>query len=239
MATITIVGLGPGPLPQLTKEAEAVLLSAEKIFFRTGSHPVHDWLKDKGKRLVCFDKLYALPWKVPGEIYDFIVNALLQETLSHEQVVYAVPGSPAVLEDTARLLQERRGVDSLKVKVIHGLSFVEEALAQVNLDFADGLQVVLPRTHLESSRFTTELAMLVCQIEAARLPGDQPRVDLTMEWLLKAYPPDHPVTLIWTDGLPEYRTQKRTLELRHLAREYGKAKYFSSLFVPPIPSRGT
>ena len=234
---ITIVGLGPGPVAQLTKEAEAALLGAERIFFRTGSHPVHDWLKEKGKHVVCFDKLYAFPWKVPGEIYEFIVGALLKETALHDPVVYAVPGSPAMLEDTARLLQERRGVEGLKVKVIHGLSFVEEALAQVNLDFADGLQVVLPRTHLESGRFTSELAILVCQIEAAQLPGDKPRVDLTMEWLLKVYPPDHPVTLIWTDGLPEYRTQSMLVELKDLSRDYGQAKYFASLFVPPLANR--
>ena len=208
MATITIVGLGPGPVAQLTKEAEAALLGAEKIFFRTGSHPVHDWLKEQGKHVVCFDKLYTLPWKVPGEIYDFIVSALLKEATLHEHVVYAVPGSPAVLEDTTRLLQERRGVD--------------------------GLQVVLPRTHLESGRFTSKLGMLVCQIEAALSPSDEPHVDSTMKWLLKTYPPDHRVTLIWTDGLPEYRTQRQTLKLKDLVREYGKAKYSASLFVPPI-----
>ena len=210
MATITIVGLGPGPVAQLTKQAETTLLGAERIFLRTGSHPVYDWLKEKGKHVVCFDKLYTLPWKVPG--------------------------SPAVLEDTARLLQERRGADGLQLKVVHGLSFVEEALAHVNLDFADGLQIVLPRMHLEPGRFTNELAMLVCQIEAMRLPSDHPRVDLTMEWLLKAYPPNHRVTLIWTDGLPEYRTQSRSMELKNLAREYGDTKYFASLFVPPIGS---
>jgi len=234
VAAITIVGLGPGPMTQLTKEAETVLLGAEKIFLRLGSHPAHDWLIEKGKHVVCFDKLYTLPWKVPGEIYDFIVSALLKEATLHGQVVYAVPGSPAVLEDTTRLLQERRGIDGLQVNVIHGLSFVEEALAQVNVAASDGLQVVLPRTHLESGRFTSKLGMLVCQIEVTRLPSDEPRVDLTAQWLLKAYPPDHRVTLIWTDGLPEYRTQNRTMKLKDLVREYGKAKYSASLYVPPI-----
>ena len=234
MAAITIVGLGPGPVAQLTKEAETVLLGAEKIFLRLGSHPAHDWLIEKGKHVVCFDKLYTLPWKVPGEIYDFIVSALLKEATLHGQVVYAVPGSPAVLEDTARLLQERRGIDGLQVNVIHGLSFVEEALARVNVAASDGLQVVLPRTHLESGRFTSKLGMLVCQIEVTRLPSDEPRVDLTAQWLLKAYPPDHRVTLIWTDGLPEYRTQNRTMKLKDLVREYGKAKHSASLYVPPI-----
>ena len=37
MATITIVGLGSGPIGQLTKEAEAALLEADKIFVRTSA----------------------------------------------------------------------------------------------------------------------------------------------------------------------------------------------------------
>jgi hypothetical protein len=55
-----------------------------------------------------------------------------------------------------------------------------------------------------------------------------------MEWLLKAYPPEHQVTLIWTDGLPEYKTQTRMMALKNLTSEYGKAKYFASLYVPAV-----
>jgi hypothetical protein len=42
------------------------------------------------------------------------------------------------------------------------------------------------------------LALMVCQIEARSNPLDKPRVDLTKEFLLKAYPPEHAVTLLWT-----------------------------------------
>jgi hypothetical protein len=37
--------------------------------------------------------------------------------------------------------------------LVPGLSFVEEALAKLNLDFDEGLQVVLPWTHLEPGLF--------------------------------------------------------------------------------------
>jgi uncharacterized protein YabN with tetrapyrrole methylase and pyrophosphatase domain len=114
------------------------------------------------------------------------------------------------------------------------LSFLEKAFEQLNLDFRDGLQFVLPRTHLETGRFTTMLPLLVSQIEVMRLPTDEPRVELTMEWLLKAYPAEQPVTLIWTDGLPEYKTQTRVVKLKDLARECGTSKYFASLYVPAL-----
>jgi tetrapyrrole methylase family protein / MazG family protein len=235
MTAITVVGLGPGPLSQLTKEAETELLAAEKIFFRTSAHPAYEWLKQQSKHVVCFDKLYESHWKQPTDIYDFMVSALLKEAELTGKVTYALPGSPVFLEDTTRILRERATAANVEVKIVHGLSFVEEAIAQLNLDFADGLQIVLPRTHLESGRFTKNLHLLVCQIEAMRVPTDEPRVDLTTEWLLKAYPPGHPVTLIWTDGLPHYQTQTRKVPLKNLATEYGKCKFFASLLVPPIP----
>jgi tetrapyrrole methylase family protein / MazG family protein len=236
MSTITVVGLGPGPLVQLTKEAESALLAADKVFFRTCAHPAYEWLKGTGKHVVCFDQLYSLPWKQSGEVYEFMVDALLKEAELRGEATCALPGSPVFLEDTTKLLRERGGAAGVDVRIIHGLSFLEEALSQLNLDFDAGLQVVLPWTHLESGRFTKRLALLVCQMEAQRLPEDEVRVDLTMNWLLKAFPAEHPVTLIWTEGMPEYRTQARTVALKDLAREYGASKYFASLYVPPVLS---
>ena len=234
MKTITIVGLGPGPLGQLTKEAENELLAADKVFFRTAGHPAYQWLEQKGKHVVCFDRLYTLPWKEGGDIYEFIASALLKEAELASNVTYALPGSPVFLEDTTRMLRERGNESGVEVRLVHGLSFVEEALGLLNLDFGEGLQIVLPRTHLETGRFTTRLALLVCQIEAKLASTDEPRVDLTMNWLLRAFSPDHPVRLIWTSGLPDHKTQTLRVKLKDLAREYGSGKYFSSLYVPPL-----
>ena len=55
-----------------------------------------------------------------------------------------------------------------------------------------------------------------------------------MQWLLETYPPDHLVTLIWTEGLPAYDTESKIIVLSDLSREYGDEKYFASLFVPPL-----
>jgi len=233
MKTITIVGLGPGPLPLLTKEAESELLAAEKVFFRTGAHPVYDWLKQQGKHVVSFDKLYESPWKNPGEVYEFMVSALLKELELSGKVTFALPGSPVFLEDTTRQLRESGKAADATVRIVHGLSFVEEALSRLNLDFEEGLQIVLPWTHLETGRFTTKLNLLVCQIEAKRVPEDKPRVDLVMEWLLRVYPPAHRVTLIWTDGPPGFTMRTQIFPLKDLVEKCGAERFFSSLFVPP------
>jgi tetrapyrrole methylase family protein/MazG family protein len=234
MRRIKVVGIGPGPTSYLTKEAEAELLGADKVFFRMGAHPVCEWLRGLGKQVLCFDLLYTTRWTEPGDIYDFMVSALLKEVALRGEAVYAVPGSPDVLEDTTRLLRLRGPREGVEISVLYGVSFLDQILSEINHDFSLGLQVVLPLTHLQHGLFTKQLALIVCQIEAVRLALAKPRVDLTMNFLLAVYPPDHPVTLIWTDGLPAYKTQSKAIALKDLVHEYGEGKFFASLYVPPI-----
>jgi tetrapyrrole methylase family protein/MazG family protein len=107
MKRITVVGTGPGPTSCLTKEAEAELLRADKVFFRTGAHPVYEWLRSLGKHVLSFDLLYTTRWPEPEDIYEFMVSALLKEVAIKGEAIYAVPGSPDVLEDTTNLLRLR------------------------------------------------------------------------------------------------------------------------------------
>jgi tetrapyrrole methylase family protein/MazG family protein len=234
MATITVVGIGPGPTKYLTKEAETELIGADKVFFRTSAHPVYEWLAGLGKHLHCFDLLYTMHWADPGDIYEFMVAALFKEIALRGKVVYAVPGSADVLEDTTNLIRQRGLKERVEVRVVSGVSFLDLALAEINFDFSQGLQIVLPLTHLQNGLFTKHLALLVCQIEATSRWLNTPRVDLTLKFLLEVYPPDHPVTLIWTDGLPEYTTHSKALALKDLVSKYGEARFFSSLYVPPM-----
>lgn len=234
MPRVTVVGIGPGPASHLTKEVEEELLCADKVFFRMSAHPVYQWLQSLGKHVVCFDLLYTTPWPDPGDIYEFMVAALLKEAALRGEAVYAVPGNPGVLEETTTLLRSRGPKEGIEVRVLPGVSFLDQVLAELNFDFSLGLQIVLPLTHLQPGLFTNRLALLVCQIEAASLPRESPRADLTMSFLLKAYPPEHLVTLIWTDGLPFYQTHSKAIPLKALAREYGQGKFFASLYVPPL-----
>lgn len=234
MATITVVGLGPGPLSQMTQEAEQHLRGAAKVFFRASTYPAYDWLHGLGKSLVSFDGLYSMPWPDATAMYEFMVTALLREVSLRDEVTFALPGSPLVLEDTVQILKACGPAAGVDVRIIHGLSFVEIALAAVDFDFKVPLQVVLPRLHLQNGLFDSRGALLVCQPQATGQPTEAARIDLTVDWLQRRYPADHPVVLIWTSGLPTYKTEHATVPLAELARAYGDGKYYASLFVPPL-----
>lgn len=235
MATLTLIGLGPGPLDWLTVEAERALRQAPRVFFRTSAYPAYGWLADLGKQVVCFDALYDLPWPDSPALYGFMAAAVLREAQLRGSAVYVVPGSLCVLEDAARDLRRRAAAEGIDVRLIHGMSFLEPALAAVDHS-GSGLQIVLPRTHVEPGHFSPHVPMLVCQIEARATPNEPSQVGLTMEWLLRAYPADHPVSLVWTDGMPAYETRSCVLPLADLARTYGPDRFYASLYVPPLPA---
>ncbi|HUR21972.1 MAG TPA: SAM-dependent methyltransferase [Vicinamibacterales bacterium] len=234
MPVITIVGLGPGPVAGLTREAEQALLLSDKVFVRTAGHPVCQWLRDQGRQVISFDHLYTIPWPQQSDIYEFIAGALMTEASLRGTVVYGLPGSPVVLESTSHDLRRRGADKGIDVKIVLAVGFLDQVLAEVNLDSGMGFQVVLPLRHLQHGHFDRHLPMIVCQIQATR-SNTPSRVDLTMKWLLDVYPDSHPVTLVWTDGLPAYVTQSSVVALCDLEKAYGKARYFASLYVPPLP----
>jgi uncharacterized protein YabN with tetrapyrrole methylase and pyrophosphatase domain len=139
-----------------------------------------------------------------------------------------------MFEETTNLIRSRGPEEGVEVKVLPGVSFLDQALAEINFDYSLGLQVVLPLTHVQDGLCSERLALMVCQIEARSHPLDSPRVDLTMKFLLKTYSPEHVVTLLWTDGMPGYKTHAKSMALKGLTRGYGEEKFFASLCVPPL-----
>lgn len=95
------------------------------MFFRTGAHPVYEWPQSIGKQVVCFDLLYTSRWTNPGDIYEFMVSALLKEAVIRGEAVFAVPGSPDVLEDTTNLIRSRGAKEGIEVSVLPGVSSLD------------------------------------------------------------------------------------------------------------------
>jgi hypothetical protein len=131
------------------------------------------------------------------------------------------------------LIRRRGATEGVEAKVLPGVSFLYQVLAEIALAFHWDCRCAR-LTHLQDGLFNERLALMLCHIEVRSNPQDKPRVDLTVEFLLEAYRPERVVTLLWTNGLPEYKTQAKSMALKDLTREYGEAKFFASLFVPPL-----
>lgn len=235
MSSLTIVGIGPGPIDMMTREAEAALTSADRVLLRVSRHPVHAWLRDQGVNVLPLEGLYGMPSVTYEDLYELIVSVVLKEVELRESVVYAVPGNPFVAESTTGMLVDRCRRRGIKCRIVPGMSVLELIYSVIEVNPAEGLQIVLPRTHLATGKYTTGTGLLVLQVAIMESPRDRPRVTETMRWLQQRYPPDHEVVLVWTSGMPDYETHVRSTPLETLDRVYEEEEIlYASLYVPTL-----
>jgi tetrapyrrole methylase family protein / MazG family protein len=213
---VVVVGLGPAGADLLLPIARRAIERAEVRYARTLRHPAIDELASDGVLFESFDRSYD-----DGDdldtVYASIVDALVDAATTHGEVLYAVPGNPAVAERTVALLRERE----VDVDVVPGLSFADLAWSRVGVDPMRGARVV------DAHDFAVSAAGLGGPLLLAQC--DDPFVcsDVKLQ-LLEALPPDHPVTVLQRLGLPDERVERITLvDVDRIA----DADHLTSLFV--------
>jgi tetrapyrrole methylase family protein / MazG family protein len=236
---VVVVGLGPGPIKYLTTEAMATLLAERELYFRVSDHPAAQWLREQGRDIVSFDPLYAAPGMTYEKVYETIVATLIKTAQQRGRAVYAVPGHPLVFEKTPRWLARRGGPAGVRVRTVAGLSFLEQAYAELMIDPEEGLQILNGFNFgvYGDYPFTEKLGLLIGQVG---LPltndptGSSNNVGAVMAALLRKFPADHPVTLLWSTGMPDYESRTRTFPLGELVAQADFERHLASLYVPPI-----
>ncbi|WIF95674.1 nucleoside triphosphate pyrophosphohydrolase [Caminicella sporogenes] len=138
---ITVVGLGPGGKQYLTVEALEIIKKAKPLYLRTERHPVVDFIKDLGIEIISFDYVYDKNEKFE-DVYDEIVDKLIMIS-KKGSVVYAVPGSPFVAENTVqKLIEIAKENNDIQLEFIPGVSFIEAILNELKCDPVNGLKII-------------------------------------------------------------------------------------------------
>jgi tetrapyrrole methylase family protein/MazG family protein len=201
-------GLGPAGPDLLTASVLDALARIPVRFLRTSRHPAAAAAADAHS----FDPLYEQASSI-DEVYPAIVDALAEAAAEHGEVLYLVPGSPAVAERTVELL---RADARVALDVLPALSFLDLAWARLGVDpVAAGVRVV------DGRRFEVEAAgergpLLVAQCDSRLVLSD---VKLAAE--------ADTAVLLHHLGLPDERVAEvawseldRTLEPDHLTSVY-------------------
>ncbi|TVR25487.1 MAG: nucleoside triphosphate pyrophosphohydrolase [Ilumatobacter sp.] len=123
---VTVVGLGPGGRDHVTVETLDAVAAHTVRFLRTSVHPTADLVPDA----VTFDHLYESADSFE-QVYAQITDALVAAATDHGEVLYAVPGSPLVLERTVRRLRDDPRVET---DVRPAMSFLDVAWARLGVD---------------------------------------------------------------------------------------------------------
>jgi tetrapyrrole methylase family protein/MazG family protein len=123
---VTVVGLGPAGPELVTRDTLDALERIPVRFVRTSRHPSASVVANA----TTFDHLYEAADRF-ADVYTAIADALVEAAGAEGEVLYAVPGSPYVLERSVRhlLADERVAVD-----VRPALSFLDLAYARLGID---------------------------------------------------------------------------------------------------------
>ena len=218
---VTVVGLGPGPADLVTRETLEAIRSSTTRFIRTRRHPSSSLVGDA----VSFDDEYDRH-DTFAQVYAAIATRVAQAALQSGSALYAVPGSPGVLEDgVRRLLADER----LDVRVLAAVSFLDIAWLRLGIDPVDaGIRLV------DAHRFAETAAndagpFLVAQCHA--------------DWVLSqvklahdAAQGDERVVVLHHLGLDDEQVVETTWDaLDRLERTHGVAvDHLTSLYVPRL-----
>ena len=214
---ITVVGLGPGGVEHITAETLTAIERIPNQFLRTTIHPSAHLVPDA----TSFDELYERADRFE-DVYAEIAEQLVVAATEHGEVLYAVPGSPLVLERSVRTLQDDGRVD---VTIVPAMSFLDVVWARLGIDPVEaGVRLV------DGHEFATAAAgqtgpLLIAHTHAnwvlsdIKLSLDDPSGDLD----------DCPVVLLQALGTPD----ELIVETTWAAMDHTiEADHLTSLFVP-------
>ncbi len=156
---ITVVGLGPGDSRYLTRAAIEALGASPHRYLRTSVHPSAEVVDDA----VTFDRHYELAADFAG-VYRAIHDDLRAAAFEHGDIVYAVPGSPLVLEATVAALMADPDLD---VDIVPAMSFLDLAYAHLGID-----PVEVGLTLIDGHRFAIAAAGLSGPLLVAHTHAD-------------------------------------------------------------------
>ncbi|MEO8162487.1 MAG: SAM-dependent methyltransferase, partial [Ilumatobacteraceae bacterium] len=164
MPVVVIVGLGPGPTDALTQATFDAIERIEVQFVRTRKHPTASLLP----RATSFDDLYD-HHETFEAVYLAIAEQVIAAAIENGEVLYAVPGSPLVLESSVtQLASDPR----ITVRILPSLSFLDLAWAAIGIDPVNaGVRLV------DGHRFAIEAAgergpLLVAQVHSKWVLSD-------------------------------------------------------------------
>lgn len=212
MPRITIVGLGPAsPLDVSERTARAIATTPVR-FLRTTRHPSAGAVGQARS----FDDLYEAA-DTFEDLYAEIAERLVAAAIEHGHVLYAVPGSPLVLERTVRrLLADTR----VTCEVLPALSFLDLAYDRLGID-----PVEARLTLIDGHEFAVAAAGLSGPLLIAHTHANWVLSDIKLA--VENATGDEPVVILQRLGSPDERITHttwaeldRTVEADHLTSIY-------------------
>jgi len=218
---VVVVGLGPGPAGLVTQETLAAIEAARTRFVRTRNHPSASLVRDA----VAFDDEYERH-DTFAEVYAAIAERVAQAAVRDGSALYAVPGSPGVLEEGVRRL---RADGRIEVRVLAAVSFADLAWLRLGIDPVEAAVQLVDAHQFAQAAAGKSGPFLVAQCHADWVLSE---VKLAHE----SARGDEEAVVLHHLGLPDERVVRvEWRDLDRLARAHGiEADHLTSLYVPRL-----
>lgn len=223
MGTITIVGLGPGAVGNLSLETMDLLKNCAQVILRTAVHPTVSELEKQQVAFTSCDDLYE-----KADSFEEVYNSVVDRVLSAAQngdVVYAVPGSPLVAEKTVVLLRAAAKKQGIKLLVKPSMSFLDLAYVELGIDPIAGLQIIDAQDFGEAASAGNH-PLMITQVYSQMVASDLKLV------LMDVLPDEYEIYFLRNLGLPD--EECRPIKLYELDRQ-PNIDHLTSAYIPAMP----
>lgn len=215
-AHIKIVGLGPGSNDAISAQTLREIENAMHCYIRTTRHPSASLVKDA----TSFDDEYEKHDRFE-DVYRAIADKLIAAAQQYENILYVVPGSPLVLEQTVQLLLQDKSVTTT---VMPAMSFLDVAWSALQIDPVDaGVRMIDGHRFAELAAGETG-PLLVAQCHANWVMSN---IKLAHE----SATGDEPVVILHHLGLDDERIIHTTWQ--NLDREI-EPDHLTSIYIPKL-----
>ncbi len=222
MGTITVVGLGPGAVGNLSLETMGLLQNCGQVILRTAVHPTVAELEKQQVKFTSCDDLYEKAASFE-EVYNSVVARVL-EAAQKGDVVYAVPGSPLVAEKTVVLLRTAAKEQGVKLVIKPSMSFLDLAYVELGIDPIAGLQIIDAQDFAEIAG-AGQHPLMITQVYSKMVASDLKIA------LMDVLPDEYEIYFLRNLGLPD--EECRSIKLYELDRQ-AHIDHLTSAYIPPL-----
>lgn len=213
---VVVVGIGPAGPELITEQTQREIARISHRYLRTARHPSAKAVPNA----VSCDDLYEAA-DTFDDVYAAIVARLVEAAREHGEILYAVPGSPLVLERTVQLLV----ADTRVTCVIHpAMSFLDLAYARLGID-----PIESTLTLIDGHNFATAAAGRAGPLLVAHTHANWVLTDIKLA--AESATGDEPVTILCRLGSPdEFITQTTWAQLDRVVT----ADHLTCLYIPHL-----
>lgn len=225
---IYIIGLGAGSIDLISKKAYELLKNDNiKKIFRTSKHEIVDSLIKENIIFESTDFIYEQE-KSFEDVYEKISDYVIDYVKKYDEIIYAVPGSPFITEDTTNKIIEKARKEDIKIQIIPSVSFIDASMCAIQKDPTKQLYIT-DIFSIDISKLNPNDNILISQVYDT-LKASQLKV-----LLLEVYDDDQEIYLISSCGGENEKIEKIKLyEMDYKQYEYN---HLTSIFIEKVDNK--